>query len=49
MRGPAATQATLQELAENVQNAGYSVLIYFAASYAIKTVKNSKSVNSSGN
>ena len=33
---------TLQELAENVQNAGYSVLIYFAASYAIKTVKNSK-------
>ena len=33
---------TLQELAENVQNAGYSVLIYFAASYAIATVKNSK-------
>ena len=32
---------TLQELAENVQNAGYSVLIYFAASYAIATVKNS--------
>ena len=33
---------TLQELAGNVQNAGYSVLIYFAASYAIATVKNSK-------
>ena len=33
---------TLQELAENVQNAGYSVLIYFAASYAIATVNNSK-------
>ena len=33
---------TLQELAENVQNAGYSVLIYFAASYAIRTVNNSK-------
>ncbi|XP_073248696.1 uncharacterized protein [Porites lutea] len=32
---------TLQELAENVQNAGYSVLIYFAASYAIATVNNS--------
>ena len=32
----------LQELAGNVQNAGYSVLIYFAASYAIATVKNSK-------
>ena len=33
---------TLQELAGNVQNAGYSVLIYFAASYAIATVKNSE-------
>ena len=33
---------TLQELAGNVQNAGYSVLIYFAASYAIATVNNSK-------
>ena len=33
---------TLQELAGNVQNAGYSVLIYFAASYAMVTVKNSK-------
>ena len=33
---------TLQELAGNVQNAGYSVLIYFTASYAIATVKNSK-------
>ena len=33
---------TLQELAGNVQNAGYSVLIYFAASYAMATVKNSK-------
>ena len=33
---------TLQELAENVQNAGYSMLIYFAASYAIATVKNSE-------
>ena len=32
----------LQELAGNVQNAGYSVLIYFAASYAIATVNNSK-------
>ena len=33
---------TLQELAGNVQNAGYSVLIYFAASYAIATAKNSE-------
>ena len=33
---------TLQELAGNVQNAGYSVLIYFAASHAMATVKNSK-------
>ena len=32
---------TLQELAGNVQNAGYSVLIYFAASHAIATVNNS--------
>ena len=31
---------TLQELAGNVQNAGYSVLIYFAASYAMAIVKN---------
>ena len=31
---------TLQELAGNVQNAGYSVLIYFAASHAMATVKN---------
>ena len=36
------SSCTLQELAENVQNAGYSVLIYFAASYAIATVKNGK-------
>ena len=33
---------TLQELAGNVQKAGYSVLIYFAASYAMAKVKNSK-------
>ena len=33
---------TLQELAGNVQKAGYSVLIYFAASYAMPKVKNSK-------
>ena len=33
---------TLQELAGNVQNAGYSVLIYFAASHAMAIVKNSK-------
>ena len=33
---------TLQELAENVQNAGYSVLIYFATSYAIATARNSE-------
>ena len=33
---------TLQELAGNVQNAGYSVLIYFAASHAIVTGKNSE-------
>ena len=32
---------TLQELAGNVQNAGYSVLIYFGSD-AIATVKNSK-------
>lgn len=31
---------TLQELAGNVQNAGYSVLIYFAASHAMTIVKN---------
>ena len=31
---------TLQELAGNVQNAGYSVLIYFAASHAMAIVKN---------
>ena len=31
---------TLQELAGNVQKAGYSVLIYFAASHAMATVKN---------
>ena len=34
------TTCTLQELAGNVQNAGYSVLIYFAASHAMATVKN---------
>ena len=33
---------TLQELAENVQNAGYSVLIYFAASHAMAIVKNTE-------
>ena len=31
---------TLQELAGNVQNAGYSVLMYFAASHAMAIVKN---------
>ena len=34
------TTCTLQELAGNVQNAGYSVLIYFAASHAMPIVKN---------
>ena len=34
------TTCTLQELAGNVQEAGYSVLIYFAASHAMATVKN---------
>ena len=33
---------TLQELAGNVQKAGYSVLIYFAASYTLAIGKNSK-------